>query len=1151
MLQRLIHTALLLLCGLSLMAASDISQPDLFAKSARGICDGDTLRLDTTICATALPFHWYGVTFHGDSSVIIATPAFNYLRLIVRVTPNPIQHLHPLDVICSGDTMPVTIGRQSNSTVTLNFPNASMSRSERIFLPDGMSCPPYGTYYRSFFPFSDFPANSTIQSPDDILFLRIKMEHSALEDLQVKLVCPNGQSCQITPTLSGGFFNDYWDGVFQNPYFRLNLGLANRQTDHLSCDSTLSPIGIPWNYVWSDNTNRGYQYAGGSHSFMYEPANVHTRYNPLWDNSAGQGFYPSVVDSSNVALMQNIYHPKQSFSNLIGCPLNGNWYIQVQDLRDDDNGYLVEWELVLDPSLLASTTYSTDSITMIGNYVTRTSDSTFIITPDNIPDNHVVNSPYTIHTYTAGCVFDTSFTVQIEGAKHAVIHDTIRHSQLPYTYNGRTLTSVAPSDTTLVFHSPSVHSCDSTLEYVLHIVTADTNWLVQNICDHELPYTWNGVVFNQAGVQIVTLHDASGADSLVLFLTLNVQQSQHFDVYGEICQGEPYTEEGFNLPSDSTRTPGQHTFTRTEPSQTGGCDNLITLHLNISPLPVMQASSDMVIDSGQTVQLWASGCEFYVWSPASAVSNLTTATTTGSPTSSMYFFVSGYNSNINLVANGDFEQGNTGFTSAYTLGTNSGYSQWGTLGNEGTYMVGNNANTYHTNFQGAHDHTSGSGKYMIVNGSTNPGTVVWSQTINVTPNTDYAFSTWVTTVANDPWAQLQFRINNQQIGPIFSAPSTYGQNNTWLNFYQIWNSGNNTQAAISIINQNTGGGGNDFGMDDISFVRLTNCGITDTIQVLIRRDIDTMICDHELPFDWHGHIFTGPDTVEHLIVNPNGVDDAVIMHLTVGHSFFDTVDVVVNENDLPYIYNGIEFYDDTTIVDAYTSATGCDSVYYFSLQVHRNSTSTLDTTVCDYQTPFVWNNNGYISSGTYTTTLTNQHGADSILTLNLTVIPTHIQILSFTENFCEEGYAELQVVTDFEDYVWSTAETAPTITVYASGNYSVEGINGSCTNRASISLPACEYMVLLPNCITPSNKDGLNEQFGFAEALWPQILNRGFDVSIYDRWGELVYYSTDKTFRWNGTVNGHLYKNTIYNYIIHYQNKIGEKQVIKGSVMVF
>ena len=165
-------------------------------------------------------------------------------------------------------------------------------------------------------------------------------------------------------------------------------------------------------------------------------------------------------------------------------------------------------------------------------------------------------------------------------------------------------------------------------------------------------------------------------------------------------------------------------------------------------------------------------------------------------------------SSLNLVVNGDFEAGNVSFTSDYTYCNSSNCLQ-----PEAMYAVGTDPTFYHSAFIGA-DHTTGFGNLMIVNGAGTPNTNVWCQTVTVTPNTQYLFSTWVSSmVANSP-AILQFSINGVQLGTAFTAPAFI---NFWQEFNDSWYSGVNTSATICIVNQNTNLGGNDFGLDDITF----------------------------------------------------------------------------------------------------------------------------------------------------------------------------------------------------------------------------------------------------------------------------------------------------------------------------------------------
>ncbi|MFA6923797.1 MAG: T9SS type A sorting domain-containing protein [Bacteroidales bacterium] len=176
---------------------------------------------------------------------------------------------------------------------------------------------------------------------------------------------------------------------------------------------------------------------------------------------------------------------------------------------------------------------------------------------------------------------------------------------------------------------------------------------------------------------------------------------------------------------------------------------------------------------------------------------------------------SGYHSTgIERVTNGNFESGNSGFTSQYTWVANQDGVQ-NELQPEGYYSVWTNSNDLHASWSSCKGYPSDSGKYMIVNGATVAGVEIWRQSIPVTQNTKYYFTAWINSVCPTNPARLQFSADSVLLGSIFTASSTTCE---WQQFYATWDSGSNTNANISIVNQNTIATGNDFGLDDISFI---------------------------------------------------------------------------------------------------------------------------------------------------------------------------------------------------------------------------------------------------------------------------------------------------------------------------------------------
>ncbi len=128
----------------------------------------------------------------------------------------------------------------------------------------------------------------------------------------------------------------------------------------------------------------------------------------------------------------------------------------------------------------------------------------------------------------------------------------------------------------------------------------------------------------------------------------------------------------------------------------------------------------------------------------------------------------------------------------------------------------------------------GSGRFMMVNGfsgSNNPNKVVWKQTVQVTPNTNYTFSCYVANLNREIQGQinpakLQLKINGQNVGNQYNLPSDNNWH-AWPNIPQ-WNSGNSTEAIVEIRDNYTGlhGLGDDFAIDDLSFVAEATYSVT-------------------------------------------------------------------------------------------------------------------------------------------------------------------------------------------------------------------------------------------------------------------------------------------------------------------------------------
>ncbi|MCR4873261.1 MAG: hypothetical protein K5885_06910, partial [Bacteroidales bacterium] len=350
-------------------------------------------------------------------------------------------------LMCAGDDYPITGSYNAGSEIELFHVQSTLSMADTAFLPDGVPCSPYGCSYRSNLTFTDYNDGDVVESADDIYYVKISLEHSYIGDLYINITCPNGQKADIMRWSGNGFTQcsdliplSSRDWQFGNNSESAYFGVAYDYTAANSCDrnAPANAPGTPWNYCWSNNTTQGYIYAASAGSLVYRTANVH----------GGK------VDSSNVAAGTQFYHPDESFESLIGCPLNGEWYIEVMDGWEYDNGYLFGWELALTDRYITYEGFNVTSILLEAPWTTVTSDTSFIMSPPaSLENDTVVNC--ILHFYDSdGCAFDSIVPVQVYATYNEDTTVTVCDS-----YVWRSVNYTQSGDFTV--HNPSPVGCDS------------------------------------------------------------------------------------------------------------------------------------------------------------------------------------------------------------------------------------------------------------------------------------------------------------------------------------------------------------------------------------------------------------------------------------------------------------------------------------------------------------------------------------------------------------------------------------------------------------------------------------------------------------------------------------------------------------------
>ena len=91
-------------------------------------------------------------------------------------------------------------------------------------------------------------------------------------------------------------------------------------------------------------------------------------------------------------------------------------------------------------------------------------------------------------------------------------------------------------------------------------------------------------------------------------------------------------------------------------------------------------------------------------------------------------------------------------------------------------------------------------------------------------------------------------------------------------------------------------------------------------------------------------------------------------------------------------------------------------------------------------------------------------------------------------------------------------------------------------------------VVFIPNAFTPDG-DGLNNEF---TAVFPENMKlASYELFIYDRWGELVFYSQDPKQGWDASLAGFDAPDGVYSYLVKYK-ELGyvNKFQVTGSVVL-
>lgn len=377
----------------------------------------------------------------------------------------------------------------------------------------------------------------------------------------------------------------------------------------------------------------------------------------------------------------------------------------------------------------------------------------------------------------------------------------------------------------------------------------------------------------------------------------------------------------------------------------------------------------------------------------------------------------------------------------------------------------------------------------------------------------------------------------------------------------------------------------------VTFTNPNNCVTTDSATVLVDQfstnlGPDTSFCDGgsvDLDATTPGvtYLWNTNDVTPTITANTTGQYIVTLSSTISNCTFSDTIDIVVHDLPTLSINAPAEACSDQTVfVSAITNATaydwntnettqtiiatgtgdytvtvtdiyGCTTTGTHFIQFYDPPPLALDDQViCDTDSATFdpdadgTNSSVFWSTGSTNEILTLYDAGNYWVTLNngncvstdsftLTVHPLPPRVLlddtAFCPTFAPEG---IQLVAGdlTNTYFWNDSSTTNSITVLEAGVYSVlittpEGC--SIQDYADVILN-CPPLLYIPNAFTP-NGDGKNDIF---YAVGENIID--FKLRIFNRWGELIYESTDIFEGWDGNYMGLPVESEVYVWRVDY-----------------
>jgi len=209
--------------------------------------------------------------------------------------------------------------------------------------------------------------------------------------------------------------------------------------------------------------------------------------------------------------------------------------------------------------------------------------------------------------------------------------------------------------------------------------------------------------------------------------------------------------------------------------------------------------------------------------------------------------------------------------------------------------------------------------------------------------------------------------------------------------------------------------------------------------------LNKTFCASELPQIWNAQTISAAGTYSYTTTSPvSGCDSTTVLNVSIQNNITETTDTTICENELPFNWNGINYY--AAQKDTVINGSGCGIISYLDLKVIPTITSITNEVVCQKDLPYMWNGTNYTTEGTYTAYLTATNGCDSVARLVLTIIPAFSALIGGDATVCQNDVSPDITFTGY-------GGTPPYTFTYKINEGATKTITTTTGNSVSIAVP--------------------------------------------------------------------------------------------------